>query len=58
MPKISEVEAVVAVITDFRAQRLRYMKENPASITDEDELPVSLSREAEALRIIHALRQQ
>ena len=49
------VEAIVAVMQDYRFRRLKFMKACPESITDESKVPPSLSREAEATDIIDKL---
>jgi hypothetical protein len=49
-------ETVKRIIHDFRFKRMRYMVEHPESITDENLFPDDLSRHAEAVAIVRAVR--
>jgi len=47
-----EVASVVEIMQDYRMRRLRWMKEHPEHIGDDDATPADLTREAEAAKII------
>lgn len=49
------VDEVVAIMVDFRRRRLRHMLDHPEIVTDDDKMPASLTREAEAHAILREL---
>ena len=51
----SIVGQVVDVMQDYRVRRLRWMKEHPEHLGDDDAVPEELTREAEAAKIISLL---
>ena len=56
MTKISTVKRVTDIMADYRLKRLRLSVEKTETVTDDNLVPASLSREAEALEIIRAVR--
>ena len=51
----ARIADVVAVMLEFRRRRLQHMIEQPEIVTDDDKMPSSLTREAEAAAILREL---
>ncbi len=50
-----DVAGILDIMQDYRMRRLRWMKEHPEHIGDDDAVPAELTREAEAAAIIDKL---